>query len=118
MINTPDAEASPDYKSGYCQGFTAALEMLRSNRKHYRDLTGQPSMSQEEVLRWIYSRPWLDGTVYRTAPRRIDQPSGRAMIGPPPIESIDLYLIPAIKGCVLSDAGQVTFEMLDWRTET
>lgn len=110
----PEPSANADNKAGWCTGFNTALEMISRNRDHYRALLGAPKMSQEDVLRWIYSKPWRDDATHRTSPRRLDQPSGTPEIGPPAIESIDLYLLPAVTGCEVTADGKIQFKFLEW----
>lgn len=110
-MDTPPRE----FQEGYCKGFNDALAMLERNRSHYRRLLGQPDMSQDDVLKWIYSRPWKDSGSHRTAPRRLDHPPGEPQVGPPAIESVDLYLMPGIKSCSVSDDGQIVMNMPSWR---
>lgn len=106
---------SREHQEGYCAGFMAAMAMIQRNRVHYRSLLGRPEQSQAEVLRWIYSRPWRDEGAHRTAPRRLEQPPGEAQIGPPAVESIDLYLVPGIVSCVVNDDGSIEMAPLIWQ---
>ena len=92
MTLSPPA-GTPDYRSGWCDGFNAAFDQLQHNREHYRSLLMQPKMSPDQVIDWIYARPWIDGPTSHTAPRTLDQPSGEPQVGPGPIESVDLYLM-------------------------
>lgn len=93
---SPLANAAPwsdDYKRGWCAGYGMAVEILNRNRDHWRSLIGAPKMSHDEVIKWIYNRPWIDGPTLRTAPRRLDQPEGVPENGPPAVESVDLYMM-------------------------
>lgn len=109
----PDAAATQQQKIAWCDGFNQAIEMIKTNRDHYRALLGAPTMSQEEVLLWIYSRPWRDDATHRTAPRRLGQPDGEPQIGPAALESVDLYLIPVIAGCSITPDGKIELKMLE-----
>jgi hypothetical protein len=111
MPDDPTAkQPSRDHQEGFCKGFMYAMQMIERNRDHYRKLLGQPEMTHADVLKWIYSRPWRDSGTHRTAPRRMDQPPGEPEVGPPAIESIDLYLMPGISGCSVGEDGQIHFE--------
>lgn len=112
-VTTYLSAPSIEHPASYCQGFNAALEMINRNRDHYRALLGRPKMSQAEVLKWIYSLPWRDEGAHRTAPRTLGLPPGEPQIGPPDVESIDLYLMPGISKCSVGSDGNITYEMLE-----
>lgn len=92
----PAPEAKIVNPESYCQGFNYAVKMIMDNRDHWRALLGEPKMSHSDVVKWIYSLPWVDDATHRTAPRRLDQPSGIPQIGPDAIASADLYVFPGV----------------------
>lgn len=108
-------DPKPKDPESYCQGFNEVLAIMDRSRAHWRALLRQPKMSQVEVLKWIYSRPWRNDDTISTAPRTLDPPAGNPQPGPPAIESADLYLIPGIIKCSVKPDGSINMEMPDFR---
>lgn len=98
---------SKDFAAGWCAGDDAARKGMLENRNHWRQLLGLPQKSNEEVIKWIYSKPWVGSL----APRRIVQPEGAPQFGPPLIESVDLYVIlPPTSALVYTNYGLIICE--------